>query len=77
MRPKQWTKNVFVWAALVFDRKLLQRGPFFVDTLVTFILFCMISSAVYIINDLADIEQDRWRTRQTHASSGIGALNRA
>ena len=51
MRPKQWTKNVFVWAALLFDVKILQPQPF-LRTLIAFILFCVISSVVYIINDL-------------------------
>lgn len=58
MRPKQWTKNIFVWAALLFDRKLFEPEPF-LRTLLTFVLFCLISSAVYIINDLTDIERDR------------------
>ncbi len=58
MRPKQWTKNVFVWAALVFDAKLFKREAF-LDTLLTFVLFCLVSSVVYIINDLVDIEKDR------------------
>jgi 4-hydroxybenzoate polyprenyltransferase len=74
MRPKQWTKNVFVWAALVFDRKLFQREPF-VATLVTFILFCLISSAVYIINDLADIEKDRQHPVKRNRPLASGALN--
>jgi 4-hydroxybenzoate polyprenyltransferase len=74
MRPKQWTKNVFVWAALVFDLKLFQRGPF-VATLVTFILFCLISSAVYIINDLVDIEKDRLHPEKRNRPLASGSLN--
>lgn len=58
MRPKQWTKNGFIFAALVFDRQLLQPIPFF-RTLAGFALFCLLSSAVYIINDIADVEADR------------------
>src|SRR5450759_5663804 len=58
MRPKQYTKNVFVWAALLFDRKLFEVQPF-LRTLVAFVLFCLICSAVYIINDLVDVEKDR------------------
>jgi len=58
MRPRQWTKNVFVFAALVFDGKLTQI-PLFTRTLAAFFWFCLISSVVYIINDLADIENDR------------------
>lgn len=58
MRPRQWTKNAFLFAALVFDGKLLHL-PDFWRTLVGFGLFCLISSAVYIFNDLLDVEADR------------------
>ena len=58
MRPKQWTKNVFVLTALVFDAKLL-TPHFLVKALLAFALFCGISSAVYLVNDLVDIEKDR------------------
>jgi 4-hydroxybenzoate polyprenyltransferase len=58
MRPRQWTKNAFVFFALVFDKQLLQL-PAFLNTLAGFALFCLISSAVYIFNDLADLEADR------------------
>ena len=58
MRPRQWTKNVFVFAALVFDVKLFHLNDF-LRTLAGFGLFCIISSAVYIFNDLLDIEADR------------------
>ncbi len=58
MRPRQWTKNAFVFAALVFDGKLTQ-APLFVQTLGAFLWFCLISSAVYILNDLVDMEKDR------------------
>jgi 4-hydroxybenzoate polyprenyltransferase len=58
MRPRQWTKNVFVFAALVFDKKLLV--PLWLGrTVAAFLLFCLISSVVYIINDLVDLEKDR------------------
>jgi 4-hydroxybenzoate polyprenyltransferase len=58
MRPRQWAKNVFVFAALVFDVKLFV-GPAFVRTLAGFVLLCLASSTIYLINDLADVEQDR------------------
>jgi 4-hydroxybenzoate polyprenyltransferase len=58
MRPRQWAKNVFVFAALVFDLKLLEP-TLFLRTLGGFILLCLASSTVYLINDLADVEQDR------------------
>jgi 4-hydroxybenzoate polyprenyltransferase len=58
MRPRQWTKNGFVFFALVFDKQLFHL-PALLRTLVGFALFCLISSAVYIFNDLADFEADR------------------
>jgi 4-hydroxybenzoate polyprenyltransferase len=58
MRPKQWVKNVFIFAALVFDRKLFQPTDL-ISTILTVIAFCLISSTVYLINDLLDIEKDR------------------
>jgi 4-hydroxybenzoate polyprenyltransferase len=58
MRPKQWLKNGFLFVPLVFDRKLFDT-PHLLETLVGFVLWCLISSTVYLINDLADIEADR------------------
>ena len=74
MRPKQWTKNVFVWAALVFDVKLFQAEPF-LATLAAFVLFCLISSAVYIINDLVDMPKDRLHPEKRNRPLASGALN--
>jgi 4-hydroxybenzoate polyprenyltransferase len=58
LRPKQWTKNGFIFAALIFDIKLFQLEPL-LKTLYGFILLCLLSGTVYIINDLVDIEKDR------------------
>ena len=58
LRPKQWTKNGFIFAALIFDIKLFQPEPL-LKTLYGFILLCLLSGTVYIINDLVDIEKDR------------------
>lgn len=58
MRLKQWPKNGFIFAALIFDRQLFLL-PSFLRTLSGFLLFCLISSAVYIINDIVDVEADR------------------
>ena len=70
MRPAQWTKNALVLAALVFawgDR----ARPDHVTSAVTIgtallaaIVFCMLSSAVYIFNDLFDLEADRAHPRK-------------
>jgi 4-hydroxybenzoate polyprenyltransferase len=58
MRPQQWVKSIIVFAALVFDGKLFVPDLFLKTTLI-FICFCLLSSAVYILNDLVDMEKDR------------------
>jgi 4-hydroxybenzoate polyprenyltransferase len=58
MRPRQWTKNVFIFAALVFDGKLFAPGPL-VNTLIGLVVLCLLSSAVYLVNDSADVAADR------------------
>jgi len=58
MRPRQWTKNAFVFFAIVFDKQLFHL-PAFLNTLAGFLLFCLVSSVVYLVNDIADIEADR------------------
>lgn len=58
MRPKQWLKNVFIFAAVVFDQKLGNTQAL-IATILGFILFCLLSSAVYLLNDIGDIEADR------------------
>lgn len=75
MRPKQWTKNVFVFAALVFDRQLIARDSLLL-TLLAFLLFCLASSLVYIINDLADIESDRQHPEKRRRPLASGALSK-
>ena len=58
MRPKQWAKNMFLFAGLIFGEKLFHPS-LLVRNVLAFVLFCLISSSVYLINDLTDIEKDR------------------
>ncbi|RME71922.1 MAG: decaprenyl-phosphate phosphoribosyltransferase [Chloroflexi bacterium] len=58
LRPRQWTKNGFIFAALVFDIKLFQPEPF-IKTVLGFFLLCAASGTVYLINDMVDVEKDR------------------
>jgi 4-hydroxybenzoate polyprenyltransferase len=73
MRPKQWTKNIAIFAALVFDKKLTDLGAA-LPTLAGFILFCLLSSTVYIFNDLADVESDRQHPKKKHRPIASGDL---
>ena len=73
MRPRQWTKNAFVFFALIFDKQLFLPEPFF-RTLQGFFLFCLISSAVYLFNDIADVEGDRQHPEKQHRPLASGAL---
>lgn len=73
MRPRQWTKNVFIFAALVFDKQLLSPDSF-LRTLAGFALFCLISSSVYIFNDLADVEADRKHPEKKNRPIASGKL---
>jgi 4-hydroxybenzoate polyprenyltransferase len=58
MRPRQWPKNGFIFFALIFDKQLFIPEQF-LKTLAGFFLFCLISSAVYLFNDIADADADR------------------
>lgn len=58
MRPKQWAKNIFLFAAVTFDRKLTVLDTM-LHAVLGMIVFSLIASVVYIINDIADIEADR------------------
>lgn len=73
MRPKQWFKNVFVFAPLIFDGKLFDLF-YLTQTVAGFVLLCLISGTVYIINDLADIENDRAHPKKRHRPLASGAL---
>jgi 4-hydroxybenzoate polyprenyltransferase len=58
LRPDQWTKNLIVFAALIFAVKLLDPAAV-ANASAAFLIFCALSGAVYLINDVSDREQDR------------------
>ncbi|MBI4772417.1 MAG: decaprenyl-phosphate phosphoribosyltransferase [Chloroflexi bacterium] len=77
MRPRQWPKNIFIFAAVAFDHQisLTNPGPF-LRTLAGFALLCLISGAVYVMNDLGDIECDRQHPVKRNRPLPSGALPR-
>jgi 4-hydroxybenzoate polyprenyltransferase len=73
MRPRQWIKNGFIFFALIFDRQLFLTEPF-LRTVVGFFLFCLVSSAVYLFNDIADVEADRNHPEKKNRPIASGKL---
>ncbi len=74
MRPKQWTKNIVIFAPLTFDVKLFNLH-YLARTIAGFVLLCLISGTVYIINDLVDIEQDRQHPKKRHRPLASGQVS--
>lgn len=75
MRPSEWTKNLLVFAGLLFSQKLRQ-GPQVVDAIFTFASFCAISSAGYLFNDLHDAPLDRRHPEKRRRPIASGELSR-
>ena len=76
MRPRQWIKNLVVFAPLIFAKKLMFL-PSLERAAAAFGLFCCASGAVYIVNDLFDADRDRkhpLKARRPIASKALGTL---
>lgn len=73
MRPTQWTKNGFLFIPILFDRQL-SRPESLGRVLFAFALFCLISSAVYVLNDIVDVEKDRHHPRKKFRAIASGQL---
>ena len=74
LRPHQWTKNLLVFAALLFSKHLFEPEPFFRASL-AFVAFCGLAGAVYLWNDVADIERDRLHPRKKLRPLAAGELS--
>jgi len=73
MRPKQWAKNVFVFAGIFFDGGVFNLARIGLS-LAAFAIFCLVSSAIYLINDLVDIDKDRQHPVKRNRPLASGAL---
>jgi len=73
MRPKQWVKNLLVFAALIFSKNLV-HVPSALKSVAAFAVFCVLSGAVYIINDLMDREGDRTHPRKRNRPIASGRV---
>jgi 4-hydroxybenzoate polyprenyltransferase len=76
MRPRQWIKNAFVFAALAFSAERLWMQPEPVlRSFIAFVIFCLTASAIYLINDLVDIEKDRAHPTKCQRPLACGKLS--
>ena len=75
MRPRQWMKNLLLYAPMVFDRQFnLAHLEEIIRTTAGFLIFCLVSGAVYIINDIADLEADRKHPEKRNRPIASGQL---
>jgi 4-hydroxybenzoate polyprenyltransferase len=74
LRPRQWTKNLLLFAALVFAKELFDAKSVFLASL-GFAAFCLASSSVYIVNDLLDAELDRRHPGKRNRPIASGAIS--
>jgi len=73
MRPRQWTKNVLLFAALLFSKHVFDPS-YVMKTVLAFVLWCAVSGGIYIINDLIDRKKDHLNPRTKHRPIAGGAL---
>src|SRR5215471_17076203 len=73
LRPGQWTKNLLVFAGLLFGRRLDDPASI-VAAIAAFVVFCLLSGTVYIVNDIADRDSDRRHPLKARRRIASGAL---
>jgi 4-hydroxybenzoate polyprenyltransferase len=75
LRPRQWVKNVFVFAGLIFSRHFYY-GESITTAIAAFVVFCALSSSVYILNDVLDYEEDKVHPTKRDRPIAAGAIPR-
>jgi 4-hydroxybenzoate polyprenyltransferase len=73
LRPKQWTKNLLVFAALIFGESF-RNGHLVLLAVEAFIAMCLVSSSVYVVNDIRDAARDRRHPRKQHRPIAAGKV---
>ena len=73
MRPKQWIKNIFLFAGLIFTGNIANL-PLLGITLAAVMVFCAVASGLYLINDVRDRNEDRLHPKKKHRPIASGRL---
>lgn len=73
MRPEQWIKNLFVFTALLFSKNLFNPSKS-IEALIGFVIFCMITGGIYLVNDLVDLEKDKLHPVKSQRPLASGKL---
>src|SRR5262249_55836387 len=73
LRPGQWSKNLVIFAGLLFGRRLFD-GDAVLAAISAFVVFCALSGVVYLVNDIADRETDRLHPLKAHRPIASGAV---
>lgn len=74
LRPEQWLKNAFVFTGIIFSKSWTDL-PLLLNVIVVAIAFCLVSSSVYIFNDLLDVEQDRQHPKKKFRPIASGEVS--
>ena len=74
MRPRQYAKNAFIFAPLIFDRQLFVPRSLWL-TFLGFITLCILSSAVYVLNDIVDVDSDRNHPQKKYRPIASGKIS--
>jgi 4-hydroxybenzoate polyprenyltransferase len=74
LRPEQWLKNFFIFAPLIFSKHLFNEAYVW-TSLLSFVVFCLLSSTVYIFNDIADREADRLHPSKRNRPIAAGTIS--
>ncbi len=75
MRPKQWTKNLFVFAGLLFTLDRMHPETDLAQAAAAFALFCILSGSIYLLNDIRDAERDRKHPTKKNRPIASGRLS--
>ena len=76
IRVHQWIKNIFVFVPILFSLHIFEED-YLLTTIFAFFVFCLASSAIYVINDLVDIDADRSHPLKKNRPLPSGAISKS